>query len=98
GLTAASNRTINLDMGTTASAADNTHVNLDATSISNGVEALRVRERPNSDFTIVGLSPSPSTTAAQIQSFLSSVTGLSSSGIFVSGPATFEINYSNAPA
>jgi len=98
GLTAASTRTINLDMGTSGSPGDNTTVTLDSTSVTNGVEKLRVRERPNSDFTIVGIAPSPSTTAAQVQSFLSSVTGLATSDIFVSGPATFEINYSNAPA
>jgi hypothetical protein len=59
---------------------------------------LRVRERPNSDFTIVGLTPSPATTATDVQNFLSSVTGLSSGSIFVSGPSTFEINYSNGTA
>jgi hypothetical protein len=89
GLTAVSTRTICLDAGSTT-------VSLDAAAVTNGVEKLRVRKRPNSFFNIQGITPSPSTTAAQVQGFLSSVTGLATSDIFVSGPATFDINYTNA--
>lgn len=89
GLTAASTRTVCLNAGALT-------VNLDATNTANGTEKLRVRKRPNSFFNIQGLSPSPSTTAAQVQSYLSSVTGLATSAIFVSGPATYDINYTNA--
>ena len=70
-------------------------VNLDAAAVTAAVENLRVSKRPNSTFRMQGISPSPSTTAAQVQTFLNAVTGFPTTGIFVGGPATYQISYSS---